>query len=220
MKRQKEIIKSLLEMSPVECDISSWQRGFLESVLSQLERANSSLSFNQERILSEVCAQNTPERLHSIQEWKTSYLNSGHMQESFKVCVQYYSATGYFASIVTEYRTTKDYIPPEKIYKKVCENKYAKKVLQSHFSEPLYSEGSAIQIRKGNKINFDAVLTNAYNGGYMSSLVDYAIVLQSNAQPIHRAAKGSKIYRILPVGVSKSYYVHESDIKRARGIKK
>ena len=220
MKKQKEIIKSLLELNTAECNISSWQRGFLKSILSQLETSKYSLTPNQERVLSEVCAQNTPERLHSIQEWKVSYLGSEYLQEAFKVCVQYYSSTGYFSSIVADYCTTKDYIPPEKTYKKICENKYAKKVLESHFSEPLYPEGSAIQVRKGNKVNSDAVLANIHNGGYMSSSVDFAIVLESDAQPIHRAAKGSKIYRILPVGVPKSYYVHESDIKRARGVKK
>ena len=217
--KQEEIIKSLLYLSPSDSDISTWQEGFLKSVLEQVKKGFT-LSHNQERILSEVCAQNTPERLQSIQDWKTSYSASEYKQESFRVCAHYYNTVGYFTTIVENFFTKKDYVPSEKEYKRLCDNKYAKRVLESHFSEPLYPKGTVVQLRKGHRVNQDNKLLMTLNRERLSPAADYAVVLESDAQPIHRAAKGSKIYKILPVGVSKSYYVHESDLKRARGIKK
>ena len=110
-----------------------------------------------------------------------------------------------------------NYIPSQKEYVKLCENKYALKVREEHFKKPRFSEGSVVQVRTVISANSHY----RYENGNVSVRIQnqYAIVIETDALPIRRAAKGSKVYKILPFGSSKAYYVSESDLKKAKGVK-
>ena len=45
-------------------------------------------------------------------------------------------------------------------------------------------------------------------------------VIKTDARPVTRAAKGSRMYQILITGETAPIYAHESDLKRVRNVKK
>ena len=154
------------------------------------------------------------EREDFIKRWKS---DPELREQVFTVC-RYYSCPrvgNYFVWLT--YKILKEgYIPTLKEYKKLCKNKYARRVIREHEKEPRYPVNSFVQVRKSNKTNYFSDENNNYR------MLDgiYAVVLQTDALPIRRAAKGAKVYKILPVGANRAYYVHESDIKIARGMDK
>jgi hypothetical protein len=195
--------------------LNTWQEGFLESVLYQAEKTNA-LSPAQTKIFEDILESTTPEAIANAAEWKFEYEQDEVKAETFRICVEYYRDSGYFTRIVE--KCDSKVLPSEKEYKKLCCNKYSKRVVEAHFATPLFNKGEIVQFRATMSAN---KFLSAENGAYLKNLAnDYAAVIEINALPIRRAAKGAKVYRVLPFGASRAYYVHESDIKKAKGGKK
>ena len=116
---KKEIQKALSR--PV---CSGWDRGFLESVLSQLERGRQ-LSEKQLVATTKVVLRNGEEAQKIHYEWETIY-NKEHKAEAH-VLARYYKTTGYFSELTRDILA--DIVPDMRAYTKMRGNKYAQKVL-------------------------------------------------------------------------------------------
>ena len=101
-----------------------------------------------------------------------------------------------------------------KVWAKFCENKYAKRVLAQYDQEALFKTGEFVQVRKNNRIDLAKQNVSPINHRDLAN--KHAVILEVNTAPIVRAAKGSRIYKILPVGLVRPVYVHESDLKKGR----
>ena len=97
-------------------------------------------------------------------------------------------------------------MPTERQYRSLVENKYAKKVIAATFAENKFEVGAMVMGR-----------TTASRKDIRDNLL---VVIEVNAAPVKSAAKGSKIYRVLPVGQPNTMLVEERDIKRAPKNKK
>ena len=193
--------------------LSEWERGFLVSIFKQSE-AGHELSPSQVSVLSRIELNNSEKTRSELKRWKDNWTEEH--SEIAKVVAHYYLHTGYFTVLASKI-VFDDYTPTEKEYRKMCENKYALRVRSEHFKDPAYPVNSLVQVRKTNTINKNL---RHLNGGYTKLSNSYAVVLEPNAAKITRAAAGSKVYKVLPFGSPKSYYVSEGDIKKARGVKK
>ena len=211
-----ERIQELLE--DTRYVLTKWQRGFLESILSQVKLMYK-LSDNQLAILEEIEKNNDDNALKSREEWKSAFLKSEEIRETWDVVARYYNRAGnYFSSTIDSYIKDSSFIPSREQYIKICENKYSQKVVKSHFSEPKYPKGEVVKFRKSVSPLREF---EKENGGWFRPKGDsFAVVLETDALPVRKAANSSKVYRVLPFGSSKAYYVHESDIKRAKRAKR
>ena len=90
----------------------------------------------------------------------------------------------------------------------MCENKYAKKVLKSATAAPTYAVGQIIALRSTTPHNIKSALP-----------LGKAAIIEIGAAPIKSAAKGSKVYKVLPLGSAETINVEERHIKKARDIK-
>jgi len=91
--------------------------GFLGKVLAEiLERVE------QDKLSDEARA--------TSRKWQNNY--DDEKRSVARICAEYYDKTGYFTALVSSILEDSDYIPPEKAWRKMCENKYAKKVLALH----------------------------------------------------------------------------------------
>jgi hypothetical protein len=174
------------------------------------------LSANQVSILERIEAGNSSDLRQADRDFTKLWYSDSALREEARVVCKYYELTEYFR-VLTYKILQQDYAPKMNEYKKLCKNKYAIRVLEEHKKQPRYPVNSLVQVRATNKINSHL---RGPNYGYASLKDTYAIVIETDALPIRRAAKGAKIYKILPVGSPRPYYVHESDIKKARGVKK
>tara|TARA_R110000824_G_scaffold374299_2_gene564801 strand:+ start:682 stop:1329 length:648 start_codon:yes stop_codon:yes gene_type:complete len=124
-------------------------------------------------------------------------------RETTKICALYYCANPpYYGDLAYRALYDKDFIPSEKQYKTLTQNKYAQKVLESHFSKSKFKVNDYVSLRKNNPCD----IPNNKN---------IFIVIQVASEPITTAAKNTKKYKILPLDTTTTYNVEERWLKFA-----
>ena len=189
--------------------LRDWDRNYLDSISEQLERRGS-LSPKQIEILVKIEYRNSPEAMQQAKAWKGLY--DDEKRSIAKICASYYAATGYFADLSDKILNTEDFVPTEKQYRAMCENKYAKKVIKAALGEAKFTVGDSVMLRTSAPWDAKTKMgDNGRNGG---------VIIADNAKPVVSAANGSKQYQILPFGSFTSVFVEERYIKKFRMPKK
>ena len=185
----------------------SWAGGFVESLTEQVASGRN-LSPRQIEILEKIESEHSDEAVNAAAAWNNNF--SEDMRERLPVVARYYRREGYFSNLVDRVLTldgqSTTFIPSEKQYRKITENKYAQKVLKAHFDAPKYPAGSMVQLRP----------YASYTA--LQKVGDRPCVVISTTEPIVSAAKGAKMYRVLPFGSTDLIFVEERHIKKARGV--
>ena len=83
----------------------------------------------------------------------------------------------------------------------MCENKFTKKVIEATQAEPKYSVGVIIKGRKNAPLNV--------RDGLFS-------IIRVGMKPVQSAAKGAKIYEILPLGKTQTIFCEERYLRKTR----
>ena len=132
-------------------------------------------------------------------EWAKQY-NDAH-RETASICALYYCANPpYYGDLAYRILYDKNFIPSEKQYNSLTQNKYATKVLESHHAHAKYKVNDYISLRKNNPCG-------------ISDKLNMFIVLQVAPEPITTAARGTKKYKILPLNSTTTYIVEERWLK-------
>ena len=201
-----ERIQKTIDFDKKHFTLNAWERGFLESVLAFAGRRGS-LSFSQNTHFEKIEAKCNAKHLSSLLTWRDSY--DKEKREVATICAKYYKHTGYFAALATSILDDKDFIPSEKQYRKMCENKYAKKVIEIFKAEPLYPAGSMVELRKPAARQF-----------VLQSLAGVPCLILEVLNEVKSAAKGAKQYNILPYGHSYPHILEERQIRKSKGVPK
>jgi hypothetical protein len=192
-----------------------WDRGFLESVLEQLEKGRS-LSEKQNATVTKVLLRNDEYAQAVHDEWESVYLEK-HQTEAMWLAT-YYNHTGYFKDLARDILA--GVVPDLRAYTKMSTNKYAQKVLAIHKAEPKYATGSLVSPRasfQSSHAYFGREDTTKFSwptannvvnkfktrGGFIMEVTDI----------VRSAAKGAKTYKILPIGATNPIFVEERHIK-------
>jgi len=141
----------------------------------------------------------------TISEWQNTVLKTEQIQAEIEAMIGYYRTSGYFASFIKIYDVGKRFT--EEQYNKICKNKYAVKVLEAHFAEPLFKVGDLVSLR-GNAQGLER--RGLHKGMFVLS----------NTETITSARKGCKKYKLLPVGGTKPLFYEESQLKKYKKPKK
>ena len=162
----------------------------------------------------------SPGHIKARQQWRDSW-NQEHRRIAKMVSEYYKNNPPYFSNYVSMIdRDPEEFFLTEKQWNKFCENKYALKIRKEYDSEPKFKIGDCIQIRENNRALKSIYNENLNFRSARSISGKVGFVVEASAKPIIRAAKGSRIYKILLVGGANTLYVHESDIKKNRSSKK
>ena len=182
-----------------------WTRNFCTSIAEGFKKYKG-LTQKQFDIFVKQEHRATPEFAQARDEWRASY--DADKRKIAKVCAEYYKANPpYFADLAAKVLTDPDFIPTPRQYKAMCENKYAKKVLKSATDAPTFAVGQIVELRATAKV---------YAPRFP---LGKGAIIEIGAAPVKSAAKGSKVYKILPLGAAKTINVEERHIKKARNIK-
>ena len=186
--------------------LTDWERGFVESLHEQFNKRGR-LSRRQIEILERIENDKlSSSAVENAKHWFSEY--SDEHRRIARICAEYYKVSGYFTNLVHSILGSEDFIPSEKQYKKMCENKYAKKILAEHDAEPKYSIGSVVAFRS------TADWSHQQKSGGMPCIVI------SSGGSIKSAAKGSKPYTVLPYGSTQVIECEERHIKKCKNPKK
>ena len=199
-----------------------WEKGFLESVLEQRKRGN--LSDAQLRTIVKIEAKYTDVAIAEKQQWKESW-SAYHRDLALKVAY-YYDANRprYYSDIVHRVLSDKEnFFLLESDFTKLTNNKYSLKVLKNYEEELKFNVGDTVQIRATNKVDIANVSDDGFsypNRSVRRKMIEkVGFVIKTDARPVTRAARGSRIYQVLLTGEMAPIYAHESDLKRAKKCK-
>lgn len=194
---------------------TGWDRGFLESILSQLDNGRQ-LSKKQIEMTSKVLSRNGEEAQNIHDEWMDVYKNE-HQKDAV-LLAHYYKNTGYFRELTVDILSGKT--PDMRAYVKMSGNKYAQKVLEQSRANPKYSIGDYVLRRASfdayKHAKFDNDMTWAQQNSVVSSFANKGGFIMAIEKEIYSAANNAKRYRILPVGESIMFTVEERFIKIAK----
>jgi hypothetical protein len=189
---------------------SSWGRGFVNSLQGQI-MAGRELSEKQIKTLEKIEAENSDEAIKARDTWKLDYRYEsdpawpGRHSKVAEVAARYYKAAGYFQGLVHSILNDDGFVPTIEQYNKITKNKFAVKVLTAHFADPKFAPGSLVQ--------FGATAPSA-----LRRIKVPCVVISSNGGPIVSAAKGAKVYSVLPMGSAKTLLCEERHLKKARKV--
>lgn len=200
----------------LNCDgLDEWTRSFVESLLSQY-LAKGKLSPRQVEVLVEK-----EKDFVRSQEWVAEWDDTkAHI---FELCAFYYSfkKISYYRQITSTVKWENNKInweltpiPSRASYNKMCENKYAKRLIEYNKQPPLYEVGSAVQLRNISPYSSpDGRLIRRIGRATLvngQEVVTPLIVL-ANDGPHRRPGptKGSRVYSVLKMGCSSPIEVPE-----------
>ena len=192
---------------------SSWARGFLNSLQGQV-MAGRELSDKQIPILEKIEREHNDQALAARDTWKQDYINKADPawgvlhSEIAAIAAKYYQRANYFGSLVEKILNDDGFAPTIEQYNKITKNKFAVKVLAAHFADPKFAAGSLVQ--------YSATAPGRVRAGGGNKIP--MVVIQANASPVISAAKGAKIYKVLPVGSPTTRLVEERHLKKARKV--
>jgi len=187
----------------LENQISKSERSFGESLKQSISKWGK-LTDNQWSAFQRMEARHSPEVKAARERWYEDW--NDEKARKLRIAVEYYSYTEYYSRTVKAVLADSSFVPSEKDYRKIVENKYAQKVIEMLAEDPLYPVGSLVQVRKTAR-------KHAY------SLRDRCALVVVNDGPVRSAAKGSRTYTILPFGESNTVTVEERWLKKARKAK-
>ena len=186
--------------------LSQWENGFIESLHTQFNKRGK-LSPRQIEIFERIESEKLSSKAQDTrQRWIDNY--NSEKRETARICAAYYAKTGYFTNVAFAILENADHIPSEKEWRKMCENKYAKKVLATHSDSPKYPIGSLVMFRA------TADWVHRIAAG------DKPCVVISTDGIITSAAKGAKPYKVLPAGSAKPIDCQERHLKTYKKPKK
>ena len=174
---------------------------FIQSLVEANEKY-SGLTSRQYSALESIEKRFSAEAVAERKAWAGEYTDE--RRSVAKICAEYYLANPpYYRDLAEKVLNDPDFVPTERQWRALCENKYAKKVLTATRDEAKYPVGSMVMGRAnaGREIR-----------GRM------LVVIETDASPVVKAARGTKVYRVLPVGSPATLLVEERDIKRTKKI--
>ena len=186
--------------------LSQWENGFVESLHQQFKKRGA-LSPRQIEILERIEKDKlSSEAQDARQRWVNNY--DDEKRHIARICAEYYQKTGYFTALAASILELSQFIPSEKAWRKMCENKYAKKVLATHAAAPKYPVGSTVMFR------------STADWAHRVAASDKPCIVISTSGTITSAAKGAKPYKVLPYGLARPIECEERHLKTYRKSKK
>ena len=206
----KNMIDALADYIP---QASKWEQGFFESVKSQFEKRHT-LSPRQIEIVQKIAEKFSPEAIKERESWYSSW--DEERAETLRICADYYLGTGYFRDVVERVKTEEGFIPTPKLFKSMCQNKYATKVMDAYRAEPKFPVGSLATLRaaKSRSVGY------LNPGSVPVSAGELNVLILTTDEPVVSAAVGAKRYKVMMVGGIDTFYCEERDLKKMKRKKK
>jgi len=172
---------------------------FLQSVYEQYDR-NGNMTQPQLNAITKIEDKYSKETVAQYEKWKTQYC--GEKKTVAKICAHYYKNNPpYFKDLSEKILSEADFVPTEKQFKAMCENKFTQKVVRETKAKPKFAVGQLVQGRKNAPLKI--------RDSYFS-------VIEIGAKPILSAAKGAKIYTLLPLGKTQVVECEERFLKKMK----
>ncbi len=202
VKSKLQMIARIDNLLARNVEFTAWEKEFLTSIKQGLQRYGS-LTGKQESILQRIETSKDPSVIAQRQSWKANY--NDDMRAKMKIAAQYYlNNPPYFGDLSRRVLDDDAFIPTEKQYRAMVDNKYVRKVLDNMEMVPTFAVGTMAQLRQ------TAPNPGRKHYNKMVMIIDYP-------DKVAGAAKGAVPVTVLPVGSSEVFETEVRWLKKARG---
>jgi len=177
-------IDALLAMS----DLNDWEKNFLTSIKDSFTKYQG-LTKGQHDAFLNVEKKHDASAIAARDEWRKSW--DAQKKATWDLMIDYYSKTPYYKGAVDKMRVNPNYIPSQKEYAAVCENKYAVKMIENRKIPAKYKEGDKVIFKWGGNY-------------YLSTIVEVG--------EVNSWVKGAREYKINIFGDMKVRAVDEKEM--------
>ena len=151
-------------------------REFGGSLLSQFEK-NGTLTGKQIECIENMEQRYSPEAILLRETWATSY--KAEHRATALIAANYYITTNYFRDLALKIGTDENFVPTQRQFTAMTQNKYAEKAIAVATTPPAYPKGSLCKVRANINLvsdrrihdQFALVMANHATGLYASSTV-------------------------------------------------
>ena len=182
--------------------LSDWERNFMGSLLDSAKKWGR-LTAKQHEVFQRIEKKTDPAHQAAVNAWRSNFTDD--MREALVFAANYYKANPpYYGDVAERILNDSSYIPSEKLYRKMVENKYVQRARANAQSGPLYAVGSMVTVRDSKSVGGPI---RVYRG-------KDAVILE--VRDGLSATKGAREYVVLPVGATKPVETQERYIKKKR----
>ena len=161
------------------------------------------LSAKQHDVFQRIEKKTDPAHQAAVATWRENWTTN--MREAITFAANYYKANPpYFGDVAERILNDSSYIPSEKLYRKMVENKYVQRAMVNAQSASLYEVGSLVTVRDSQSV---VGPIRSYRG-------KDSVVLEVGENL--SATKGARIYKVLPIGAAQAVETQERYIKKKR----
>ena len=133
-----------IEYLMVQPDLNNWEKNFLTSIKDYFVKYNK-LSDGQSNHLEKIAQRYTADAVKQRDEWYASW--NDEKKEKFKKVIDYYDRSVYYTTITRKVQDNPEYIPTQKEYDTLVNNKYSQRYLKNLEIPAKYQVGDLVQIR-------------------------------------------------------------------------
>ena len=183
--------------------LTDWERNFLGSLLDSAKKWGR-LSGKQHEVFQRVERKTDPQHRAAVKQWRESF--TPEMREKLVFAARYYKANPpYFGDAADRILNDSTYMPSQKLYQKMVENRYVQRAMENNISGPQFAVGSMVKVRDSNSVKGRICLYR----GKMTMVIEVGKEVMS-------ATKGSRKITVLPVGGTETVVTEERYLKPAR----
>lgn len=214
-----DLIKLITDTLSRDCCVG-WDSIFLSDIRAQLlgrrGQPARSLSPRQYEVVEQCLIRNSNQEDELAKRWEEDY-RAKYMVDA-RVLAAYYTTTGYFRQLAED--ILKGETPKRTVFMKMYNNKYAQKVLNEYHAKPKFQIGMMVHARTNpHFVRVRRPPLHNINRAAASKFRKLGGVIVGIEDRIVSAARGAKIYKILPIGAAETVHVEERGIKKPRKSK-
>ena len=201
--RGEKIWDRMVAVGKIE-SLPDWDRGFMESICQAYKKWQG-LSPKQLATFEKIEKRNSKEAQAERESWAENYTDD--MRERALVMARYYEVTGYFNELATRvllaHTKGEDVLLTPKQYRAMTTNKFAVKVLNNHFAEPMFEIGGMAMFRSTQ--------------GIPAHMQGKTVTILLHPDTGHKPAKGGKAVEVFIHETGMKAKTNERDLKNFKG---
>ena len=183
--------------------MTDWERKFVGSILESA-KVWGRLTAKQHGLYQNIESRLDPANIAARDAWNNSW--DEEKRAAIIFAANYYKANPpYFSDAATRILNDSNYVPGEKLYRKMVENKYVQRAKVNASSGALYEPGSMVTVRDSRSVG----------GAAWNHRGKDVIILSCQAEHVS-AVKGTREYTVLPVGCVEPFTTQERYLKKKR----
>ena len=182
--------------------LTDWERSFLGSLRDSAKKWGR-LTGKQHDVFQRIERKSNHEHIAARKKWNESFTPA--MRENLRFAAEYYKANPpYYGDVAERILNDSNYIPSEKLYRKMVENRYVQRAMANAAATPLYAVGTMVTIR------------NSMSNPTRASLRGQDVLVVEVEQDVLHATKGTRSYTVLPIGAGETLVIQERWLKKSR----